>query len=260
MLHLKFSKYQGAGNDFIIIDNRNRAIELSTKQIEFLCHRRFGIGADGLMLIENADDNNDFRMVYYNADGHISTMCGNGGRCIILAAHDLGIITDHTQFIAIDGEHTGEIIREAVVRLGMIDVDTIDSYQGYQVLNTGSPHIVIPVENIDEIDVYQEGKRMRQDPHFGEKGINVNFIKFEKDHIRIRTYERGVEDETWACGTGVTAAAISSVEKKPGVYSIPLKAQGGDLLVDFRITEDLKIRDIYLTGGAVKVYDGEIQL
>lgn len=259
MKDIHFYKYHGAGNDFIIIDNRVQSVHFTSDEIAHMCHRRFGIGADGLMLIES-DPHFDFKMIYYNSDGQESTMCGNGGRCIILAASDLGLIQHKAHFNAIDGAHDGLILADGRIQLSMIPVDTIDEYNGYKVLNTGSPHIIIPVDDVLDVDVYKLGKKMRQDERFSPNGINVNFIDHKDGTIHIRTYERGVEDETWACGTGVTAAALSSVTRIPGQHSIEVHAKGGTLLVDFTIDEQLHFKDILLTGPAQFVFKGTISI
>lgn len=259
MSSIRFFKYQGAGNDFIIVNGFENKIQFTSQEIAFLCHRRFGIGADGLMIIEK-DEMCDFKMIYYNSDGNESTMCGNGGRCIVLAAHDFGITSTKSNFMAIDGMHEGSILEKNIVQISMIDVNEIDEFNGYKVVNTGSPHIVIPVENLEEFDVYSHGKAMRNNAQFGEKGINVNFIEKKSDSIYIRTYERGVEDETWACGTGVTAAAISSVSLEKGTYSIPVIAKGGELKVNFSINELRQIKNVKLIGPAKFVFSGEISL
>lgn len=258
-MKLPFYKYQGAGNDFILMDNRSSGIKLATSRIAELCDRRFGIGADGLMYLEKEEDY-DFRMVYFNADGHESTMCGNGGRCMMLFAHHLGVIEKRANFIATDGVHRAEVLEEDIIALGMIDVPEIRFGAEGTVLDTGSPHIVIPVPGLDSYDVYQNGKRIRNEARFGPKGINVNFIEDKNEVLHIRTYERGVEDETLACGTGVTAAAISSVGKQVGKFSIPVQAAGGVLRVDFQKTNPDSAEQITLTGPAKFVFKGEIDL
>jgi len=260
MSTLHFYKYQGAGNDFIIIDNRENIFSPHEETIAHLCNRRLGIGGDGLMLIEK-DEQYDFKMVYFNSDGRESTMCGNGGRCIVLAAHHLGIIKESTTFNAIDGLHTATILAGDSVRLGMIDVDIIDEHEGYKVLNTGSPHIIIPVEDIVHIDVFEEGQKIRYSERFAAEGINVNFVQTKPDKLYIRTYERGVEDETWACGTGVTAAAIASKDLSDmGTHHVAVEAIGGQLSVDFTITFNKRVTNVFLTGPAVQVFSGEINI
>lgn len=258
-LKLPFYKYHGAGNDFIIIDNRQQEYALTETQIASLCHRRTGIGADGLMLLEEVDGY-DFSMVYYNADGAESTMCGNGGRCITLFAHHLGLIQDEVHFIAIDGPHHASVLNENTIALGMIPVTYIEFQDGRTIMNTGSPHVVIPVEDLPAYEVFIEGRKVRKEAAFAPKGINVNFVQTINNTIHIRTYERGVEDETLACGTGVTAAAIASVEEQLGKFEVALKAVGGDLSVSFEKETPISATNIVLTGPAVKVFEGIIHL
>ena len=258
-MKLKFFKYQGAGNDFVMIDDRQQTFPISTKLINRLCDRHFGVGADGLILLQN-DKEFDFKMVYFNSDGNESTMCGNGGRCIIRFANDLDVASENMTFTAIDGLHHG-IVDNNVIRLQMIDVDEVEDHDHYLFMNTGSPHHVEFVEKVDDVDVYNRGKEIRNGSPYFEKGSNVNFVEVMPDNnLRIRTYERGVENETLACGTGITAAAISAyvknlVDKK----SIEIKALGGDLSVNFE-ENNHKFVNVWLNGPAVKVFDGEIEI
>lgn len=258
-MKLKFFKYQGAGNDFVMIDDRQQAFPISTKLINRLCDRHFGVGADGLILLQN-DKEFDFKMVYFNSDGNESTMCGNGGRCIIRFANDLDVASENMTFTAIDGLHHG-IVDNNVIRLQMIDVDEVEDHDHYLFMNTGSPHHVEFVEKVDDVDVYNRGKEIRNGSPYFEKGSNVNFVEVMPDNnLRIRTYERGVENETLACGTGITAAAISAyvknlVDKK----SIEIKALGGDLSVNFE-ENNHKFVNVWLNGPAVKVFEGEIEI
>ncbi len=256
-MNIHFYKYQGAGNDFIIIDNRESLIELSTEQIAFLCDRRFGIGADGLMLLQ-ALPGADFEMVYYNADGNESTMCGNGGRCIAAFAHHLKIVADDMNFKAIDGMHQAAILPNHIVSLHMQDVASIQFENGYVILNTGSPHYVKNVPETATVDVFNEGRSIRNEAAFHPKGINVNFVEGDKNGLKIRTYERGVEDETLACGTGVTAAAIASVNEETGTFNIPVQAMGGHLSVSFEKKTGNTAENIILTGEARFVFEGNI--
>lgn len=258
-MNIHFYKYQGAGNDFVIIDNREGNIQLSTGQIAFLCDRRFGIGADGLMLLQSFADA-DFDMVYYNADGNESTMCGNGGRCIAAFANHQQIIGRETTFKAIDGLHDAAILPNYNVALHMINVDDIRFEDGYTILNTGSPHYIKEVENTDLVNVFEEGRNIRNQSEFQPKGINVNFVAGNEKGLSIRTYERGVEDETLACGTGVTAAAIASVKKQTGIFQIAVKAKGGDLSVIFEKRTANTAENIILTGGAQFVFEGDIEI
>ena len=251
-----FSKYHGTGNDFILIDNRKNTTALSMKQIASLCHRRFGIGADGLMLLE-LEEGYDFRMVYYNSDGNPGSMCGNGGRCITKFAYDLGIHRDEFTFIASDGPHKAWIDDKGIVRLKMIDVHHIENHGSYELLNTGSPHFVKTVPDLEIYPVYKEGNEIRNSDKFKIQGVNVNFVEaLEDDKIFVRTYERGVEDETMSCGTGVTAAAIVNAHNERGFNHIDIKTLGGELFVEFDKTGDEQFENIWLCGPAVKVFEG----
>jgi diaminopimelate epimerase len=257
---IKFEKYHGAGNDFIIIDNRIYNLSLTTEQISFLCHRRFGIGADGMMTI-NLHPIFDYEMKYYNSDGKESTMCGNGGRCIAAYAYSKKIADKKQNFLAKDGLHHAEII-DSEVRLSMINVDKINFLGDGYFLNTGSPHFVIITKDIDKIDVFNEGRKFADDKRFAPERTNVNFISItpQKNTIKIATYERGVEAETLACGTGAVAAAITAYEA--GIAEseeITLIAKGGTLKVKFRRNEGI-YSDIILQGPAIKVFHGEIEV
>jgi diaminopimelate epimerase len=259
MPSIKFSKYQGAGNDFIIIDNRDEKITLTAKQIESLCDRRFGIGADGLMFLEHAKDH-DFKMVYFNSDGNESTMCGNGGRCLIKFAQQVGVISNSCHFVAIDGDHDGQILSNGLVELKMTNTALPTVKDNEQFLDTGSPHVVVLKEDISKMDLVEEARKIRYGDFFKDEGTNVNFIQLKSDHIAIRTYERGVEDETLACGTGVTAAAI--VANHQGWIKdsqVKVNALGGNLAVSFDKQKDGFI-DVYLTGPAEFVFNGEIDV
>ena len=263
-MQITFSKYQGAGNDFVVIDDRNHAFNASNYQlIHFLCDRRFGIGADGLMLLRNHSEY-DFEMLYFNADGHEGSMCGNGGRCIVAFAHHLGIIKNSCKFIAVDGEHLAEIQQvdgNNWVSLKMINVDEIENNHEFTFMNTGSPHYVKLVNDLAEFPVFNEGQSVRYNNRFKEKGTNVNFIEInDLTTIAIRTYERGVEDETLACGTGVTAAAISAhLNQLVDAKEIKVKAKGGDLKVSFDENQGHYF-NIYLHGPAELVFKGEINV
>jgi diaminopimelate epimerase len=255
----KFHKYQGTGNDFILIDNRSLSFTKSAEEIERLCHRRFGIGADGLILLEN-EEGYDFRMVYFNADGNEGSMCGNGGRCIVRFAHDLEIINESTSFIATDGPHEATLDAE-LIKLKMMNVTGITEMEQDSFLNTGSPHLVREVSDLREFEVKQNGSEIRFSEYWRVKGgVNVNFTSYLPDNkLHVRTYERGVEDETYSCGTGVTAAAIHAVLR--GGFKVPvnIKTLGGELFVSFEIpNEGAEITDIYLSGPAKRVFTGEI--
>lgn len=259
-MQIQFYKYQGAGNDFIILDNRNNTYELTTAQINFLCDRKFGIGADGLMYI-NSHPTLNFQMVYFNSDGSESTMCGNGGRCIVKCAYDLGMLKETAEFIAIDGLHQASLITPEMVRLQMqnvMDIEQVDAKTF--ILNTGSPHYVSFEEEVKNIDVYQEGYNIRHLERFEPKGINVNFVQKNEQNLIVRTYERGVEDETLACGTGVTAAAIASTFGATGHFDINIEAMGGALNVSFDAISPTDIQNIWLTGPAKFVFSGTIEL
>ncbi|MES2703853.1 MAG: diaminopimelate epimerase [Bacteroidota bacterium] len=254
-----FYKYQGTGNDFILLDNREGNISLTNPQVAFLCNRHFGIGADGLMLLELAEGY-DFKMVYYNSNGRESTMCGNGGRCMAAFAQYLGIIQTETNFIAIDGAHKATIADNGRVNLHMVDVPTMTIEPEYTIINTGSPHYVLWVEHVQQTDVYNRGKSIRYNDAFKPGGVNVNFVQQGNDQLIVRTYERGVEDETLSCGTGVTAAAIASVGRLTGTYTIPVETPGGHLEVSFVKTTPFSAHEVVLTGPAKFVFKGEIEL
>lgn len=260
--NLSFNKFQGAGNDFIMVDNRKNEINHHRPDfIAALCNRRFGIGGDGIMFLENKKGY-DFEMVYYNSDGQPSSMCGNGGRCIVAYARRLGIIGSETNFLAVDGPHYAKISEDgAWVSLQMIDVDHISQDNKALVLNTGSPHYVLPVTNLHEKDVFSEGRAIRNSEAYSAKGINVNFVEDKGDHYFVRTYERGVEDETYACGTGVTAAAMAMARLKgrQGVVESAIKVLGGDLKVRFHY-DGQEFTDVFLDGPAKFVFEGQINI
>ena len=254
-----FYKYQGTGNDFVLIDNRQEEInKKDTRLIHFLCDRRFGIGADGLILLENHDEL-DFKMVYFNADGNESTMCGNGGRCLVAFAKFLGIIDDITTFEAIDGLHHA-IIEEDIVKLQMQDVDNLEKFDDHVYLNTGSPHHVQFESDLEDFNIRKKGAKIRYGAPYNEAGSNVNFVKKINDDVfAVRTYERGVEDETLSCGTGVTAVAlamnyIGETEKN----LITLKTEGGDLQVSFE-KDNNSYKNVWLIGPAKQVFKGTIE-
>lgn len=258
-MQIEFYKYQGTGNDFIILDNRNGKYDgLQEAQINNLCDRRFGIGADGLMLLGIAEGF-DFSMKYYNADGKEGSMCGNGGRCLVRFAYDQGITKRTYNFIAIDGEHLACIQPNGNISLKMQDVTNLKSENGDFILNTGSPHFIRFVDDIDNIDVYQEGRMIRYSNQFIQEGINVNFVKRLDGTIRLRTYERGVENETLSCGTGATAAAIAFAQN-PGKNKVEIKVQGGQLEVEFNRINENECSDIWLTGPAKFVFSGIIEI
>ncbi|MFK7833953.1 MAG: diaminopimelate epimerase [Winogradskyella sp.] len=256
---ITFYKYQGTGNDFIIVDNRLHFINKNdTKRIATLCDRRFGIGADGFILLET-DENSDFKMVYYNADGNESSMCGNGGRCIVAFAKFLGIIENETEFVAIDGLHKAKIEND-VVHLQMQDVSEIQIFENHQFLNTGSPHHVELCSDLSQLNVKTEGARIRYGDIYTNSGSNVNFAEqIANDKFAVRTYERGVEDETLSCGTGVTAVALAMHKTgKTQHNNVTLKVEGGELKVTFQNDEN-SYHNIWLIGPAEQVFKGEIK-
>lgn len=256
-LQLLFYKYQGTGNDFILIDNRQTIFPKNdTKLVSFLCDRRFGIGADGLILLEN-DSLSDFKMVYYNSDGNQSSMCGNGGRCIVAFAKKLGIIEQKTTFNAVDGLHSA-FIEGDTVTLQMMDVNEIKSKPKYHFLDTGSPHHVQCVDNLETMDVKIEGAKLRYGM-YGKAGSNINFVELNGDStFKVRTYERGVEDETLSCGTGVTAVAIAMRHSEMiNTNVINIDAVGGELQVSFD-TDGSSYTNVQLSGPAILVYKGEL--
>ncbi|MFN8357243.1 MAG: diaminopimelate epimerase [Spirosomataceae bacterium] len=257
---MKFYKYQGTGNDFVMVDDRDETFPKNPALIEQLCHRRFGIGADGLILLQNAEGY-DFRMVYYNADGNEGSMCGNGGRCTVRFAHDLGVIQDSTRFIAVDGEHLASVCEEEIF-LKMVDVNLIEKHEDYDFLNTGSPHYVTYSNDLKELDVYEVGYAIRYaDEWVARGGTNVNFVEvLNPETLFVRTYERGVEDETYSCGTGVTACAISAHLRHGLEAPIQIRTLGGNLRVSFVEKEDGTFEDVYLIGPAKRVFEGDISI
>ena len=256
-MELKFYKYQGTGNDFVMVDNRDGAFDTNnTVLVEKLCHRRFGIGADGFILLEN-EPGYDFKMVYFNSDGNQSSMCGNGGRCIVQFAHDIGVIGDKTKFLAIDGPHDA-YLEKKLVHLKMIDVNQIENNEDHFYMNTGSPHYVKKVEGIKNFPVFEEGKKIRYNERFKEKGTNVNFTEKEGKTLHVRTYERGVEDETFSCGTGVTAAALAA--SYSGMTSpVRIQTLGGELSISFQKTAD-GFNNVFLIGPAQRVFEGTVTI
>jgi len=262
-MNIRFFKFHGTGNDFVLIENQAKSLNLSTETIARLCDRHFGIGADGLIKIEKSEKV-DFEMRYFNSDGRLASMCGNGGRCAVAFASFVEIINQKTTFEAVDGLHQGEVLKSDnpfwKVRLKMSDVNLPEENpQGY-VLNTGSPHLVTFCGDNSNIDVFAEGRKIRFNDTFKETGINVNFVTVLSDHINVRTYERGVEQETLSCGTGVTASAIVASIRFPQFKNhLKIKTKGGDLSVDFILGKD-KITDVWLEGPAELVFEGEIEI
>lgn len=257
-MNIQFFKYQGTGNDFVMIDDRQNQFDKSNHRlVAHLCDRKFGVGADGLILIRNHADY-DFEMIYFNADGHEGSMCGNGGRAIVRFAHDLGIIGNETKFIAVDGEHLASVT-PTTVSLKMMDVAEVEVSDNFYFMDTGSPHYVEFLnEDLTKTDVFSKGKAIRYNNRFKAEGTNVNFVeKTSNQSLYVRTYERGVEDETLSCGTGVTACALAS--SYLGMKSpVDIKTLGGDLSISFE-KKETGFENIFLTGPAQKVFEGEIE-
>jgi diaminopimelate epimerase len=258
---ISFSKYQGTGNDFILLDNRQQIYSgLTQLEIAKYCDRRFGIGADGLMML-NLKEGYDFEMKYFNADGNQGSMCGNGGRCMVRFAYHLGIHRSSYHFLASDGEHEAEIDDGGgIINLKMQDVTSIREEDGDFVLNTGSPHYVKIVDDVMDYDVVKQGTEIRFNEEFNKEGINVNFVEqAELDEIIVRTYERGVEDETFSCGTGVTASAIVCYHNEVGYNDVTVTTRGGKLVVKYDRLNSGHYTNIWLCGPAEKVFEGKIE-
>ena len=257
-MNLKFHKYQGTGNDFVMIDNREAVFDKNNLDlVSYLCDRRFGIGADGLILIEN-HDTVDFDMIYFNADG-TKSFCGNGSRCAVAFAKQLNIIESKTIFNAIDGIHEATI-NEDVVELKMGNVEQVEKGENHFFINTGSPHYIEFKEDIQSLDIVPEAHKVRYNSRFREQGTNVNFVQKKSDTLEIRTYERGVEDETLSCGTGATAVALSGALKYEMKSPVSIKVQGGELKIKFNKLSQQSFDDIWLIGKGESVYSGEIEV
>lgn len=256
---MKFYKYQGTGNDFVMIDNRTLFFPKNNIDlIARICDRRFGVGADGLILLEE-DPEVDFRMMYYNSDGKQSSMCGNGGRCIVAFAKQLQIIDDRTTFRAVDGVHFATI-QSNIISLQMKDVEEVKIADNYAFVDTGSPHHIVFVDNLEELNVKEEGAKIRYSELYANTGSNVNFVKrVGKDVWAIRTYERGVEDETLSCGTGATAVAIAiHALKKTTSNNVQIQVKGGHLRVSFQKNDNYE--KVLLIGNVKYVFEGEFSL
>lgn len=255
-MELHFYKYQGTGNDFVIIDNRELNWKPDNDVVRRICNRRFGVGADGLMLIQNHSEH-DFEMVYFNADGSKS-LCGNGSRCAIHLANRLEIIGNQTTFLTTDGVHKGAIA-DGRVSFQLFDMPVLDRIDNDYFIDNGSPHYIRFVEDLESEDVFSKGKAIRNDKRFAPGGTNVNFVEVIGDsEVFVRTYERGVENETLSCGTGVTAAALASSLK--GLKSpVKIKTPGGDLQVTFEKREN-GFRNVFLSGPATPVFEGQIRI
>jgi len=260
-MQVHFFKYQGTGNDFIILDNRKHEYNvLSSEQIRRFCDRRFGIGADGLMLL-NEKTGYDFEMKYYNADGKEGSMCGNGGRCMVRFAYQLGLHRSLYNFLASDGEHEAEIDTDGIISLKMKNVTGIRKFHSDFILDTGSPHYIKMVSDVMNVDVFKKGHDIRYSKEFEEDGINVNFVEqISDDKIIVRTYERGVEDETYSCGTGVTAAALVCYHNENGFNEVEVKTLGGNLSVEFDRIDEGEYENIWLCGPAEKAFEGTVEL
>lgn len=255
-MKISFSKYQGTGNDFVVIDARQLPVSLQPIEINRLCNRHFGVGADGVIIIKDHAEA-DFEMLYFNADGKPGTMCGNGGRCAVQFVLDNGLKQKKYLFIASDGPHEAVVQDNGWVSIKMQDVNNYTHEMDGTVVNTGSPHLVVQVGNMEKVDVYEEGKALRYSPRFEKEGINVNFVEQRHQHLFVRTYERGVENETLSCGTGVTASAIVFA-KHAGFNHFEIRTLGGELTVEYQKVNETEFRDIWLCGPATFVFKGEI--
>jgi diaminopimelate epimerase len=261
---IEFYKFEGSGNDFIIIDNRKVTKNISNAQIRKMCDRKFGIGADGLMFYNDSVDF-DFEMVYYNSNGYEGSMCGNGGRCMIAFSRYLGNTNKNYSFNAVDGKHKGIILdkisnNQWSIKLKMADISHCKQIKGFYEIDTGSPHYIEFVEKVDAMDVFNKGKNIRYSQAYAENGINVNFAEQKQNSLFVRTYERGVENETLSCGTGVTASAVAFALKeklKEGIVNI--QTLGGNLEVSFT-KKDSVFKDIWLKGPVTFVFKGEINI
>jgi diaminopimelate epimerase len=257
-MKIHFYKYQATGNDFVVIDNRTAGYSFSKEQIEKICHRKYGIGADGLMLIEK-DQLLDFNLVYYNSDGSQS-LCGNGSRAAVRMASALGIVNGKASFNAYDGAHEAELLPNGIVKLKMNSVSKTEKVSDGQFINTGSPHFIRVVDSVEQYPVFDEGKKIRYSDQFRPGGTNVNFVQpLQGNTIFVRTYERGVENETLSCGTGVVASALAASFNG---YNSPVsvKTLGGDLSVEFKSGLNGTFTDIYLIGPAKLVFEGDLEL
>lgn len=260
---MKFHKFQANGNDFIMIIEGHNKVSLSPEQIRRLCDRHFGIGADGLMILRSSKAY-DFEMLYYNSDGKMATMCGNGGRSIASLAYIEGYAKEKMVFLASDGVHEALIGGELEkgkhydVSLKMVDVEKVEQNSEYYFLNTGVPHYIAFVADVEHYDVVKNGRHIRFDSRFAPEGTNVNFVEVKNDGIFVRTYERGVEDETLSCGTGVTASAMATY-LKTGQKDFKVQSRGGNFKVNFDLSDDGFV-NVWLRGPAEKVFEGNIEL
>jgi diaminopimelate epimerase len=260
-----FEKFQATGNDFILIDDRKRRFDgTNNKLIKRLCDRRFGIGADGLILLRNEPEV-DFKMIYFNADGYEGSMCGNGGRAITAFAHALEPMRSRFRFIAFDGIHEASVLssveHEPEISLVMQNVSAPEYMGSDLFLDTGSPHYVVFVDDVAGLDVVNSGRSIRNSERFIRDGVNVNFVEVQNNSLFVRTYERGVEDETLSCGTGVTASALAAYSSgRLAFKAIQVKSPGGDLQVSFEPEETGGFEQVILTGNALKVFEGHVEV
>ncbi len=265
---IEFSKYQGAGNDFIMFDGRNVPLfspeNHLTAFFRNICHRNFGIGADGVIVLFY-EPSNGLAMKYYNSDGREGSMCGNGGRCLVAFANDLGLINTKISFRAIDGIHEAKINDfdgfKYNISLKMNDVDRLEEISEGIFINTGSPHLVVFCQNISQKDVVREGRELRYSQTFDPAGVNVNFVEMANaNNLKVRTYERGVENETLACGTGAVAAAVAAkhINNLQHANFFEVEALGGKLQVSFQTENNTVFKNVWLTGPAEKVFEGKV--
>ncbi|PLX05112.1 MAG: diaminopimelate epimerase [Marinilabiliales bacterium] len=257
---LKFAKYHGNGNDFVMVNNLNDYVNLSTEEIAGICNRHMGIGADGLIIIDKSDKA-DFKMLYYNSDGNLASMCGNGGRCAAAFAYVNSLCEKEMEFEAYDGIHKASVLSvmdentDFVISLHMSDVTNVEENEKYMFMDTGSPHYIEFVEHLAEFDVVNLGRKTRYSEKFHPGGTNVNFVELNENRVFVRTYERGVEDETLSCGTGVTATAIATY-LQTGKKDIDIHTIGGDFNVKLEKVNNT-YTNIILTGPVKLVFKGE---
>ena len=255
---VKFNKYQGTGNDFVIIDLTKDDFKFSQNQIKKICDRKHGIGADGLILISN-HNSLSFEMKFFNPDGSTS-FCGNGSRCAVLFCFHQGIVQSNCSFMTNDGIHQGQVLEDEKIKISIKSPVIVDKLSnGDFEVNTGSPHYVQVTESLDNIDFNNYCKSIRNNDKYFQDGININLVKIEDDFLDMRTYERGVEDETLSCGSGVTATALAIAYENKIENSLLVKTRGGKLKVDFERSEN-KFGKIFLIGSAKFVFSGDYNL